>query len=246
MPSLGIALGLTVGRRGAAAFTPDLVSGYLGGVYAGPARSAGLLWQDSGETVAATADTDPVYVAGDPYSATEMSTNSDANRVILTAESGGKWSFKGNGTSSYLATGFGTFAGEWCAYFGVIAGGGANTNFIALGADSNASTYVGWYENGNFLALSSGGTVEVANAIATGVVRVRRSAGNTVYVRFGNAAETTLGTLATTYRFECVLANNANFFSNVGNHLSGLALYSGTPSAGDDADLMTYFNGLLP
>ena len=248
MPSLGIGLGLTVWRRGAAAFTPALVSGYLGGIYAGPARSAGLLWQDSGESTPATADTDPVYVAGDPYSATEMTTNSDAKRCILHAESGGKWSLGGNGVNSTLETGFASRSGEFCFYCAAVRAGATGTELVALASQADA-TFVGWFSDDRFyIGGPSGIYLSTASAVSTTVVRGRRNAGGTCYLRFGGGAEVSIGSglSGVTLGFTNILDWPANHTSAATNHLAGIALYSATPSAGDDADLMAFFEGLLP
>lgn len=240
-------VGLTVSRRGAAAFTPALVSGYLGGIYAGPARSAGLLWQDSGESTPATADTDPAYVAGDPYSATEMRATSDANRLILTAESGGKWSAKGNGTSSFLATGFAGMAGEFCLY-AAVAVGGSGASLLALFGNQTPATFIGWYPDGHFYAIADGGFVGEPSTPATAVVRVRRDAAGKTYFRFGGSAEIDKGAAISGLLVTPASLWNwpASGSTDPTSRLAGLALYDATPGAGDDADLMTFFGGLLP
>lgn len=246
MPSLGIGLGLTVSRRAAAAFTPALVSGYLGGVYAGPARSAGLLWQNSGETVQATADTDPVYVAGDLYSATEFASDSDAHRLILTAESGGKWSFKGNGTSSVLLTGMSDLAGEFCIYLAAVGAGSGNLPIFAAAADDD---YVGWYADGRFyLVVSSNDNINILAIPSSGIYRIRRDAANICYYRVGTDSEQIVGTKAGTISIGSFMARpggGAPAFAATGNHVCGVGLYSSTPSAENDALLMAYFGGLL-
>jgi hypothetical protein len=90
------------GAAGALGFTPASLSGLAVTLLPAQQRSAGLLWQNTAKTVAATADGDPVRVAVCPYTALEFTAPSDTARPLLWDEGGGKWSLAFDGVDDYL------------------------------------------------------------------------------------------------------------------------------------------------
>lgn len=94
------------GRRGrtggAAVWSPASLPGLAPSLSVALQRTLGLLWQDSGKTIAATADGDPVRVATCPWTGEDYTASSDASRPLLWEEGGGKWSLYFDGIDDML------------------------------------------------------------------------------------------------------------------------------------------------
>jgi hypothetical protein len=95
---------LMLGYKAAAAFDPTTLTGYVN--YSLPSiatlRANADLWQNTGKTTGATANTNPVRVleaVGGDYTAP-----SDAARPVLTDEGSGKWSLAADGSDDRLTT----------------------------------------------------------------------------------------------------------------------------------------------
>ena len=87
-----------------AEWNPGDLAGLAATIVVAEQRSAGLLWQNTAKTIAATADGDPVRVAVCPYTAVEFTAPSDAARPLLYDETGGKWSLSFDGVDDQLRT----------------------------------------------------------------------------------------------------------------------------------------------
>lgn len=102
MPILPKTLAMSSARRRSASWNPQGLPVVTLPVAA--CRSAGLLWQDAGKTVPATASGDPVRVAVCPYSGAEWTAASDGERMQLFNLNPGVWGLQGNETNSLLST----------------------------------------------------------------------------------------------------------------------------------------------
>ena len=87
-----------------AEWNPGDLAGLAATIVVAEQRSAGLLWQNTAKTIAATADGDPVRVAVCPYTAVEFTAPSDAARPLLYDEGSGKWSLSFDGVDDQLRT----------------------------------------------------------------------------------------------------------------------------------------------
>lgn len=102
-------------------------------------RSLGLLWQDTGKTVAATADGDPVRVVTCPWTGEDYTAPSDAARPLLYDEGDGKWSLSFDGVDDRIG----------CGTFNLAATGSPFTVSVAyLGLDANSRGAI-WKDGNN-------------------------------------------------------------------------------------------------
>jgi hypothetical protein len=101
--SFGLGIGLKRTRRGggAAPFDPTELPGYVDSPYSIAAlRAAGALWQNTGKTVAAVADGDPIRVID--TGSIDLVAASDAARPLLAEIGGGLWEVWGDGVDDAL------------------------------------------------------------------------------------------------------------------------------------------------
>lgn len=121
--------GLSAVCGGSAAWTPASLPGLALTKLPAVGRAGGKLWQDSGKTIAASADGDPIRVRTDPYGTADLTSPTDARRALLYAEAGGKWSESYDGvddtdtTPSTSALTLGTTQPFWVGCAVVMAGG---------------------------------------------------------------------------------------------------------------------------
>lgn len=91
-------------RGGSSAFSPADLPGLVLGVNIALMRSSGLLWQNTGKTVPAVEDGDPIRVAVCPWTAVELTAPSDSARPLLWDEGSGLWSAMFDGVDDLLET----------------------------------------------------------------------------------------------------------------------------------------------
>jgi hypothetical protein len=104
------------GSPAPAAWTPESLPGLAPSIQVALSLSLGLLWQDAGKTVAATADGDPIRVPTCPFTGFDYVAPSDSARSLLWDEGSGKWSAFFDGTDDRFAMPAGT---DWCTAWGL-------------------------------------------------------------------------------------------------------------------------------
>jgi len=221
-----------------------------------PAESlaAGLLWQNTAETVPAVADGDPVRVAVCPYTGVKFTAPSDAARPLLWEEGSGKWSLAFDGIDDYMLSSdafASTPNGDYTLAARVRAGG-ATQYFAAFGSGSSATPLAAfathptgsvlrhfWRNDGN-QATDYGGTTSLAGAYHTAVVT---RSGTTLASRVDGAAEgaggTTVGTATTTQLAVGAFARTT-VIGFLAGRVAGLAIYSAFQSGAGMTALETY------
>lgn len=99
---IGIGIGPSFVATRPITWSPILLSGIGPSLVPKVQREAGLLWQDTGKTVAAYADGDPVRVATCPFTHTDIIAASDAARPLLKI-TGSKAYLLFDGSSDYMS-----------------------------------------------------------------------------------------------------------------------------------------------
>lgn len=243
---IGLSLGICRGGR-VASFTPGSLTGLAATVLPAESLAAGLLWQDTAKTIAATADGDPVRVAVCPYTAVEFTAPSDAARPLLWDETAGKWGLFNDGVDDYYTFPTVTFAGQWTVYAAWSDQPASPSNLILV-AGAGGTGVLGWIGGATFYALNAAGSgpdVSSSRTAGTLIARVRRDALNDVYLRLGSGAEVLVGNRTGDFAFDRTERNGVGQVS-ASNRRAAVLLIDDAVSAADDAALMDYLAALTP
>lgn len=245
--NLGIGLGLTVGRRAVAAWSPALLPGLQPSVQVALSLSLGLLWQDAGKTVPATEDGDPVRVATCPWTGEDYVAASDSARPLLWDE--GLWSLAFDGVDDHLTASTATVGSGVAASVAMavvvtatlgggrlVYGGGDSLNLDGAGGGS-----LNVFRNGNAGPMPAGIVVDTNYTLAA----VFTAAGTGTYLRV-NGTQVGSGTAGTG-----AVGGVSVGASNTGTQPAAIRLYGAVLSASqlspDDIVLTeTYLSALAP
>lgn len=235
------------GGGGGGGFVPSRISTYHKGLWPALSRAAGGLWQDTGKTVPATANGDPIRVAVDPFGKQDATAPSDATRPVLTDEGSGVWSAVSNGTSTHMT--FTNFTPAVFSAYGAFDVGTTTGNYLIIGGrDSAAGGTVARWFNDTFVVVGDPGAVILATgvtALSAGrhVWRVRRESGGASYFKLDGAAEVSMGASTTAVSFNAwMTALVGTIFNPANNKFIAGALFNGAVTPAEDAQMFTFMD----
>ncbi len=221
-----------------AAWGPPLLTGLSSTILVAAARSQGKLWQDTGKTVPAAANGDPVRVATCPITAADYTAPSDAARPTLYDETGGKWSLSFDGVDDRLvrtaSVASPTATGARARDPGALAANkvlahGTNTALFA-GSGGRWQTFAGAAGSG---AIRGGGYESILWSLSGAASYLRVNATTTTAASQTNVTWTNV--------YVGCNSSGAEFFPS---RVAGLVMATGTIS-GADADLLVAFLATL-
>lgn len=235
-------MSLTLTRAGKAgtgpAFNPNNVSGLIAAVQPALSRSQSKLWQDSGKTIPATANGDPVRVAVCPYTSLEFTAPSDAARPALFDEGSGKWSLSFDGVDDVLI--LTTAATLWTVWTGARYSGAIFAGFNGLFTGDIGATewLIGDSGTTNFFATISSLSYFRRNGTeSVSPPYLGPMSGVPAVIALGKSAGTTVSELRLGQD-----RNIANRFWS--GRVAGAAAYSAAVSAPNRTSLDSFFTAL--
>lgn len=243
-----------------AAFSPAALPGYIDSPFSvATMRGGGALWQDTGKTVPATADGDPVRVAN--CGAPDWTAPTDAARPLLWDEGGGKWSLFFDGVDdilSWTASGFVVAMSNYSLAASIVplsTNGGVDKTWLAKGfPGGNVLAQIGFgpaFGSTLFRAWSGSGFAfdSIARpAISDGVAAVvgfgQRSGGATLVCRTNGGEATSPRTLTQTDTSQTLTVGGAAGGDKQTMRLRGLSVYSSALTGAEWTLLETFLGGL--
>ncbi len=220
------------------AWTPASLPGFVISLLPSLSRSQGKLWQDSGKTVAATADGHPVRVATCPYSGLDWTASSDAARPLLWDEGGDKWSLSFDGVDDIVNAGAGPAAAvnPTCSLAARAVAGNYDDHFMLINGLDMLLTF------GNS-GLYYTGEVWRGTAVPAVTPRSRlweRSSAGTVMTVWDTDPATALYTGVSVIVSGSLLRTGAAG----GKRVSGIVASSALATASERTDLFSYLGAL--
>lgn len=243
-PYVYVGGGAAPGDGTSTVWDPSVASAVAWDAIAG-ARADGRLWQNSGKTVAATADSDPVRVWTDAEG-NDWTAPSDAARPLLEDGGDGKWSLKFDGVNDYLdCTTLGASTGKYMIQRLYRDGGDGGWGVWAA-TSSDPNDYYGFLG----AIYCSFGTTARKGPITPGS---SLAAWNTIEVladatwemlqngsSIASSGSNTVPLLRNPCRIGTIVAAN-NF---VAKRLAGLAVATAVPDGTTQGKFQTYFGAL--
>ena len=244
-------------RRGGAAFSPVFpatLTGYVDSPFSFAAlRAGGFLWQNTGKTIAAVADGDPIRVA--TCGAVDWTAPSDASRPLLYDETGGKWSASFDGaddllyrTSTHIMAqglSWSSFAGYRCAASSRGSVVGEEDSFT-LGCGAGDQSGGGLNIIGYRVAIAwDSASLTHQSAGAMGVVATPSGSDTSItYYRNNVAGSTTTRNINTGNGTLLIGGEKLSINLAYPDRVSGAVFVSAAISSADRAALSTYLEAL--